>query len=511
MGEDFEPPIYFLLNDKTSLWARVLRSKYKIGDIHDSAWMTPKGTWSALWRSVNVGLREVVNRGIGWVLGDGKIIRFWQDRWLLSTPLLEWVSDQLPVEERGQRVADYWIEGVGWDMERIAVFLPEFMRQRLLAVVIGGCYGVEDKMSWVGTENGRFTVSSAYLIQSVDEISKQCMSRFFDRVWRVMVPERARIFLWLVGNQVVLTNAERVRRHMADSDVCPLCKGASESLIHVLRDCPAMMGIWMRVVPVMEQRRFFETSLLEWMYGNLKERSDSERRSWPTLFALTVWWGWKWRCGYVFGEDSRCRDRVKFLKSAVAEVEAAHLAANGDAREDVLVERMIAWRKPAEGWVTMNTDGASHGNPGQATAGGVIRDEHGSWLVGFALNIGVCSAPLAELWGVYYGLVVAWERGWRRVRLEVDSALVVGFLQSGIGDSHPLAFLVRLCHGFISKDWIVRITHVYREANRLADGLANYAFTLPFGFLLLDSCPEHVSSILLEDVMGTSFPRHVRL
>lgn len=65
-----------LLSDKDSLWARVLRSKYKVGDVHDYSWMVPKGSWSSTWKSVGVGLREVVSRGLGWVLGDGKTIRF---------------------------------------------------------------------------------------------------------------------------------------------------------------------------------------------------------------------------------------------------------------------------------------------------------------------------------------------------------------------------------------------------------------------------------------------------
>lgn len=55
------------------------------------------------------------------------------------------------------------------------------------------------------------------------------------------------------------------------------------------------------------------------------------------------------------------------------------------------------------------------------------------------------------------------------VILEVDSELVVGFLKTGIQESHPLSFLLRLCHDFISKDWTIRIDHVYREANCLAD------------------------------------------
>ncbi|CAA7027274.1 unnamed protein product [Microthlaspi erraticum] len=85
------------------------------------------------------------------------------------------------------------------------------------------------------------------------------------------------------------------------------------------------------------------------------------------------------------------------------------------------VERRIAWEPPTSGWMKMNTDGASRGNPGLATAGGVLRDENGRWVHGFALNIGICSAPLAELWGVYYGLCMAWEGRVTRLVVEVDS------------------------------------------------------------------------------------------
>lgn len=171
------------------------------------------------------------------------------------------------------------------------------------------------------------------------------------------------------------------------------------------------------------------------------------------------------------------------------------------------VEIMVSWIKPVAQWIKLNTDGASHGNPGMATAGGVLRRHDGLWMGGFALNIGICTAPLAELWGVYYGLYIVLENKITCLELEVDSEMVVGFLKTGICDTHPLSFLVRLCYGFISRDWIVRISHVYREANRLADGLANYAFSLPPGYHSFTECPQSVYSIMMDDVNGNALPR----
>ena len=93
------------------------------------------------------------------------------------------------------------------------------------------------------------------------------------------------------------------------------------------------------------------------------------------------------------------------------------------------------------------------------------------------------------------------------MELEVDSESVAGFLQTGIHDSHPLSFLVRLCYGFISRDWLVKISHVYREANYLADGLATYAFSLSFGLHFFEDVPDCVAYVLLEDFQGVSRSR----
>ena len=173
------------------------------------------------------------------------------------------------------------------------------------------------------------------------------------------------------------------------------------------------------------------------------------------------------------------------------------------------IEIMVGWMPPRVGWMKMKTDGSSHGNPGPAAAGGVLRNGEGEWCGGFALNIGRCGAPLAELWGVYYGLVAAWEKWISRLEFEVDSKEVVEFLTTGIGDTHPLSVLVRMCYGFLNKDWEVHIVYVYRETNRLADGLANLAFFLPFGFHRFDEVPIEVAVLLQEDVVGPFRPRQV--
>lgn len=202
---------------------------------------------------------------------------------------------------------------------------------------------------------------------------------------------------------------------------------------------------------------------------------------------------------------------MKFIMNLAQEIFKAHCNLKARSNSHAREERGVSWTKPSDTWAKLNTDGASRCNPGLATEGGVIRQSDGSWISSFAVNIGICSAPLAELWGVYYGLYIAWECNIRYLELEIYSKIVVGFLTSGISNSHMLSFLARLCYGFLSRDWIVRIRHVYREANRLADGLANYAFSLPLGFQSFDVCPESVNQLLQEDINGYVTLRNIRL
>ncbi|CAA7042576.1 unnamed protein product [Microthlaspi erraticum] len=447
-----------LLHNVDSLWARVLRSKYKVKEPHDQSWLVTKGTWSSTWRSVALGLREIVMPGLSWIVGDGKHVKFWMNRWLVEKPLREVALLPLANETEEVRVCDLWRNGTGWLVEQLESLLTSSVILQLQSVVIDNVTGAKDRISWGERPDGRFTVGSAHAFFTRDNTPRQDLGAVFTRVWRVVVPERVRTFIWLGVHQVLMTNSERQRRHLSTSGVCQVCRGGDETILHVLRDCPAMEGIWRRIVPV------------------------------------------------------RKRDRVQFVKDQTREATAAHQSVNINSRTRATwIERLVHWVRPSAGWVKVNTDGASRGNSGLASAGGVLRDELGCWCRGFALNIGICTAPLAELWGVYYGLCIAWDSKAQRVELEVDSEMVVGFLRTGIEEVHSLSFLVRLCHGFLSRDWIVRVSHVYREANRLADGLANYAFSLPSGFHSFTSVPDDVHPLFLEDSVGTGISRQVHL
>lgn len=107
-----------------------------------------------------------------------------------------------------------------------------------------------------------------------------------------------------------------------------------------------------------------------------------------------------------------------------------------------------------------------------AGAGGLLRDSAGAWLGGFVQNLGICSSIRAELWAVYTGLTMAWNMGFSKVILEVDSQCVLDLIGKGCEDTNPNAPLVTSIRQVITRDWTVRLQHIYREGNFCADWLA---------------------------------------
>ncbi|CAN1848413.1 Putative ribonuclease H protein At1g65750 [Linum perenne] len=172
-------------------------------------------------------------------------------------------------------------------------------------------------------------------------------------------------------------------------------------------------------------------------------------------------------------------------------------------------DTLIKWIPAPDEWVTINTDGSVTQPLSHAAGGGVIRNSHGAKLACFAANFGRCSIMRAELRAAALGLTLAWDLGFRRVNLQLDSlaaiAAIKGCPDSDSRHGHTTAQVRELCN----RHWVVNITHTYREGNRVADLLAHLGHSLAFGSHLITDCNPDIRMALLSDCLGISFPRSI--
>ncbi|MCI42746.1 ribonuclease H protein [Trifolium medium] len=83
----------------------------------------------------------------------------------------------------------------------------------------------------------------------------------------------------------------------------------------------------------------------------------------------------------------------------------------------------------------------------------------------------MCSAFVAELWGVHEGLLYAWRLDFTAVELNIDSIAVVNAIKNGRSSSSIGNSLVKQIWRLLELDWEIKIVHAYRESNKCVDAL----------------------------------------
>lgn len=141
----------------------------------------------------------------------------------------------------------------------------------------------------------------------------------------------------------------------------------------------------------------------------------------------------------------------------------------------------------------------------QQAAGGLIRGADGEWLGGFTCNFCWCTNMAAELFGARQGLQLAWEKGFRRVVLELDASTAIQRIEDPVDLNHHYGSLISDCKELMSRDWDCRLSHTLREGNACASFFSKAAANDAYGLRVLESPPEGLRSLLFNDVIGIEY------
>jgi len=133
--------------------------------------------------------------------------------------------------------------------------------------------------------------------------------------------------------------------------------------------------------------------------------------------------------------------------------------------------------------VLIYCDGGSRGNPGPAAIGAVVLDPSThppSTLAEVSESIGVATNNVAEYRALIAGLEAASDMGARAVEIRADSQLVIRQLEGRYRVKHPaLRPLFDRCRALLAAYEQIKLVHVARELNTVADGLVNAALDNP--------------------------------
>ncbi|CAL1357331.1 unnamed protein product [Linum trigynum] len=502
-----------LLRDKESIWRQLLLSKYG-GQRADLDILRKVQGSSFTWSSFSKAA-DLLKQGCAWNIRNGRRTKFWSDPWVLQVPLKELVIGDVPENASEAVVADFVEADGSWRVELLSGRLPPEVISKITSTAVDTISQEEDSLFWGPAADGRFSTKSAYALLTKQD--QQETDGVWKEIWRLPVPERVRCFIWLAIQGKIATNVLRFQRKVAESPCCQRCTEQPETVLHILRDCAPAAYFWCLHVPQQKQHEFFSDSHEGWFRKNIMSKEASSTGiEWSGFFSMASWLLWKNRTTASFKGMSAALSSSSLAHSIVTKAKlwsdswhAPELFLNHKRNPVERVAAAVGWTPLLEGWVLLNTDGASNGNPGPAGAGGIVRDSMGNWLGGVVASLGSATTVLAELWAICYGLDLVWNLGFRVVKVATDSQLAIQLIQERHDPIHPYATLLNLIRRKIGQDWLVSLSHTYREGNRTADWLSKHSLVYPYGKYELADPPSGLIHVLQDDARGVTFERHV--
>jgi len=143
----------------------------------------------------------------------------------------------------------------------------------------------EDHIVWNYTSSGRYEVQSLYAVVSFRGVAPIYVSS----VWKLSIPPRVQLFLWLVSNNRVLTRDNLAKRREVSDPTCLLCN-EMESVTHLFFECCVAKLVWSSISDLLGVNlgESFESVAHLWLANKRHELTN--------VFSLSVIWPiWKLR------------------------------------------------------------------------------------------------------------------------------------------------------------------------------------------------------------------------
>jgi ribonuclease HI/exonuclease III len=506
--------IWFMYEKPDNKWCSIMRKKYL--DIDDPLRIftlanPPKG--SAIWNFM-MASREVVSNYITWEVHSGLSVSFWLDSWLGFPPLVN--SPQaleimhITNQHWGSKLIDFVdaIElhsGKGIWKDPASLPLDNNQCSFLLGVFKArNIYFSRDKdvVRWAPSKDGRYYVKEGYkALQNMAEIRP--LHRAFIFCWNNVVLPKAGCFSWLALKKRILTSDKLSRLSIAQPFKCVLCEETWETADHILLHCPYAQQCWLHVLKKLNYVMPLPNSL--W---NLFQ-------SWPLLYPKSLFHG-IWKCApsaivwalwwernkrifrHVSSHVSKVQDQIEksiseSVNSSIASVSFNHYLSAWDStiiqnwkairipmgthpnpKLSGKVDRSnVRWTPPLSGFVKINFDGASRGNPGKSGIGVCIRDECGRVLAIKSQALPPGTNNMAEAHALLAGLILARRNGFHSVHIEGDSMIIIKACLSKNSFNWKITYILKQIWGLLDSFREYQISHIYREGNSVADYLAN--------------------------------------
>ncbi|KAJ1375425.1 Ribonuclease H-like superfamily [Sesbania bispinosa] len=207
-------------------------------------------------------------------------------------------------------------------------------------------------------------------------------------------------------------------------------------------------------------------STKDWINQNISSPLlNSNGDPWHITFAIAIWSLWQARNDFLFSSTHNLlMDMPLFHRIHVKALEIfstlySDRGSSSPNRNPRQV--LINWKCPPNDYVKCNVDASVRPPTGEATCGGVFRNDHGTCIMGFVRNVGVATINIAELWGIYSALTLVGQLNIANIWIELDSLCVVSLINKDGPHTHPCYAIVQAIRNYINLHPNTRVTHCF--------------------------------------------------
>ena len=264
----------------------------------------PKRRASFVWKSLLQG-RDLLKRGMRFVIGDGSTISTWVDPWLPVHP---------PRPKQNQvdhcLLSNWILRGNKWNTDQIRELVIEEDAEIILSLKLYSS-ATQDFQGWHYSETGIYSVKSAYWLANqlfmdptIQPPPPPGNARTKAKIWKIKTAPKIKHFLWQLLSEALAIGDNLRRRHIRNQPQCHRCCQDDETTQHLFFDCFYAQQVWRASgIPLQELRTIGITTAtkMELLLSNIMTHQQ------PQFFNLAIWilWRlWKSRNQLVFQRRS---------------------------------------------------------------------------------------------------------------------------------------------------------------------------------------------------------------
>ena len=283
-----------ILQKPQCLMARVLKGRY----FHDTNILNAKqgANASFIWKSILHG-RDLLKKGLRYVIGDGTMVNAWLDPWLPQHP-------PIAPRKKNESVQNCMVSdlmngaGTDWNETKIREYVHPEDIDKILRLKLSPS-GRGDLLGWHYTKEGFYTVKSAYWLSTHLHTERVIIPPPGDinlkkQVWRLSTAPKIKHFIWRLLSGALATGATLKYRHISQFSDCKRCCAAEETTNHLFFECSYARSIW-RASGIPSRIITDTTSSLETKMTALLFLTTSSRTRQQHLPLWILWRIWKSR------------------------------------------------------------------------------------------------------------------------------------------------------------------------------------------------------------------------